>query len=64
MDAERKRVADALTAARNDLLGQWPYEFDGCTRCDAFRAALTLFEFAVRKDEVAELMARSEASPT
>jgi hypothetical protein len=66
MDAERKRIADAVDAARLSLSG---HICDGSDhtlfnwRC-AFAARMAEFEAAVREDERWELMARSEAEPT
>jgi hypothetical protein len=64
---ERKRVADAVTAARAALVTDAEMDCkpeDECPRCGRAKARLDEFEAAVREDERWELMARSEASPT
>jgi hypothetical protein len=63
MDAERKRIADAVTEARAALV--MDAEMDctpalNCGRCARARARLAEFESAVRADERAEIMARGE----
>jgi Xaa-Pro aminopeptidase len=59
MDAERKRIADAVTAAQSALVRA---HFKGTSI--QFVDALVAFARAVREDERWELMARSEANPT
>jgi hypothetical protein len=59
MDAERKRVADAVADAREDVeLAYWGEDYGHYLKW------IKVFEAAVREDERWELMARSEAEPT